>query len=121
MFDSLHLSLGVFLLAPCLAAPTTATYPLVVTEVPKSVRPYVLPYLTEPGVQLRDDIIRIPVTVNASGGAFSLLRLNGQVNYAVPTHYHSRFYETFFAIKGRVTLWADQEARILAPHDFGAM
>ncbi len=121
MFGFLRLSSGIVILGQFLIPPSTATYPLLVTEVPTFVRPYVLPYLTEPGVQLNDDIIRLPVTTNSSGGAFSLFRLNGQVNRAVPTHYHSRFYESFFTIKGRVTLWANQEARELGPHDFGSM
>ena len=121
MFSSLHIPPTILILTQLVISPATAGYPLVVTKVPDFIRPYVLPYLTEPGVQLNDDIIRLPVTTNASGGAFSLFRLNGQVNRAVPTHYHSRFYESFFAIKGRVTLWANQEARVLGAHDFGSM
>jgi mannose-6-phosphate isomerase-like protein (cupin superfamily) len=65
----------------------------------------------------------------SSGGAFSLLQLNAQ-NYIrsgygdlfqAPPHYHSRFHETFFSRKGRTTLWANKEARILYPYDFGSM
>ena len=102
-------------------ANTAPTDPLIVTAVPDHSRPYVLPHLTEPGVQLGPDIIRFPVTNQSSGGAFSLLRLSGTVNNAVPVHYHARFYESWFSIKGRVTLWANQETRVLSPHDFGAM
>ena len=121
MFSSQNLSCTILILTQLLTTPTTATYPLVVTHVPSYTRPYILPYLTEPGVQLSNIITRFPVTTNASGGAFSLFRFNDQLNRAVPTHFHSRFHETFFAVKGRGTLWANQEARVLGPHDFGSV
>ena len=121
MFNFLRSLLALSYFSSSISAATPTDYRLVVTVVPEHVRPYVLPYLTEPGVQLNDDIIRIPVTNASSGGAFTLFRYNGQVDNAVPTHYHTRFYESWFAIKGRVTHWANQEARILNAHDFGAV
>ena len=121
MFTFQNLSSTILILTNLLTTPTTATYPLIVTKVPDTPRPYILPYLTEPGVQLSNIITRIPVTSDVSGGAFSLFRFNGPPNRAVPTHYHSRFHETFFAIKGRGTVWANQETRVLGPHDFGSV
>ena len=75
-------------------------YPLVVTEPPTFVRPYVIPYLNGPAVQLIDDVIRFPINNESSGGSFTLLQLNAQ-NYIrsgyddlfqAPRHYHTRFH-----------------------------
>lgn len=108
MLSKLHLSSTLILLTPCLAArtttTTTTTHSLIVIKVPSHVRLYVLLYLIESGVQLKDDIIRLPVTNASSDDAFSLFRYNDQNNDAVSTHYHARFYESWFTVKSRVML-----------------
>jgi hypothetical protein len=57
---------------------TSPTYSLFVSEPPNHVRPYVLPHLSGPAVQLIDNVICVPVTKNSFGGAFSFVQLNGQ-------------------------------------------
>lgn len=94
---------------------------LIVPETPTFVRPYVLRNLDGTKLQLADDVFRILVSNESSGGAFTLLGTNGKQNEIVPVHYHSRFYETFFCLKGRINVWVDDEVRILGPHDFAAV
>jgi quercetin dioxygenase-like cupin family protein len=94
---------------------------IVVQTAPSYVRPYILRNLYGEALQLGDDVFRILASNASTGGAFTLLGTNGQINQAVPTHYHTHFYETFFCFKGRVRLWVGDEARELLPGDFGAV
>lgn len=108
-------------LVAAVAPYVNTTSALVVTEPPTDVRPYILPNLEGTKLQLGDDVFRVLVSKASSGGAFTLIGTNGKLGTQVPAHYHTKFYETFFLVKGRIRLWVEHEARELAPHDFGAV
>ncbi len=105
-----------------LLLPSLATASLIVCEPPQYVRPYILPNLEGRELLLGDDVFRLLVTKNSSGGAFTLLGTNGQTGIQVTTHYHANFFETFFLFKGGIKLWATgNESRYLLPGDFGSV
>jgi quercetin dioxygenase-like cupin family protein len=99
----------------------TNTSRLIVDIAPSSPAPYILPNLYGDALQLGDDVFRLLCTKNSTGGAFTLLGTNGQLNSAVPAHHHANVYENFFLVKGRLRLWVNSEARDFYPGDFGAV
>lgn len=65
---------------------TTNLTSLWVTTPPSYVRPYMLANLDGLELQLADDVFRVLVSSNASGGAFTLLGTNGQTGIQVNPH-----------------------------------
>ncbi|EJP61948.1 quercetin 2,3-dioxygenase [Beauveria bassiana ARSEF 2860] len=94
--------------------------PLVVTEMPDHVRPYVLRHLTGTTVAVGATIFRLLVTGASSDSKLSLLSIYGSGGPRIATHYHTRFFETFFCVKGRVRAWENNAGRELIAGDFGA-
>lgn len=94
---------------------------LVVERAPSNVRPYVLRYSTGDAYQIGADIYRVLVTEQSSGGAFTLFTESGRENLQITTHRHQRYYETFFAIRGGMTMWINGETRALQASDFATV
>ncbi|KAJ3337663.1 hypothetical protein HDU93_000741 [Gonapodya sp. JEL0774] len=92
-----------------------------VKKTPQSAKTYIVRHLEGTTLQLGSSIFRIPVTKNSSNGEIAFLSTADMVNAAVPPHFHAKAFETFFLVKGRVKLYANNEQRILLPGDFGAV
>ncbi|KAF3800422.1 hypothetical protein GCG54_00014221 [Colletotrichum gloeosporioides] len=118
LFLSLAAAIGLFATASSLS---TETVPLVVERAPSNVRPYVLRYSTGDAYQIGADIYRVLVTEQSSGGAFTLFTESGRENLQITTHRHQRYYETFFAVRGGMTMWINGETRALQASDFATV
>ncbi|CAI0641784.1 unnamed protein product [Colletotrichum noveboracense] len=94
---------------------------LVVERAPSNVRPYVLRYSTGDAYQIGAEIYRVLVTDQSSGGAFTLFTESGRENLQITTHRQQRYYETFFAIRGGMTMWINGETRALQASDFATV
>jgi len=58
------------------------------------------------GIWFSDNLIRVHVDGERSGGAFGLVELTGRRGDMPPLHVHHRDDETFYVLEGRLTLFA---------------
>ena len=103
---------------------------LIVDEAPNYVRPYVLPRFKGRAVPLTpSQPIRFSITVNSTGGAFSMVQHSGKISGWTPArpHTHKITHEYFYCARGRIEVWsqknetglnATQEARVGTVGDF---
>lgn len=94
--------------------------PTPVTTLPGDRVPYVIEAGSGRAHVLLGEVGRALVGAEESGGAMSVMALDGpQAERPIPLHYHDEEYEFFYCLRGAVQLWADEESRVLAPGDFG--
>ncbi|KAK5134702.1 hypothetical protein LTR08_006217 [Meristemomyces frigidus] len=96
-----------------------STLELVVTSVPDYVRPYIVRAYSLDGLAVGSQVYRFPVTGPASGGAFTLISTAAPASDALGIH--KAHYENFFCLRGSFRLWANDEARLFTPGDYGAV
>jgi quercetin 2,3-dioxygenase len=89
------------------------------TELPGHQTPYVLRQGGGRGHLLIDQVGRCVAGAEETGGAISMMTLDGPAGPPIPQHYHNQEYEFFFCHRGVMQLWLDGESRILHPGDFG--
>ena len=91
-----------------------------VTALPGEPSPYVIEAGSGRAHVLLGEVGRALVGAEESGGAMSVMALDGpRADRPIPLHYHDHEYEFFYCLRGAVQLWADEESRILQPGDFG--
>jgi quercetin dioxygenase-like cupin family protein len=99
---------------------TFLTEPSPVTTLPGEPIPYVIEAGSGRAHVLLGEVARALVGAEESGGAMSVMALDGpQADRPIPLHYHDNEYEFFYCLRGAVQLWADDESRVLQPGDFG--
>src|SRR3954447_5692667 len=91
-----------------------------VTTLPGEAVPYVIEAGSGRAHVLLGEVGRALVGAEESGGAMSVMALDGpRAERPIPLHYHDVEYEFFYCLRGAVQLWADDESRVLYPGDFG--
>ncbi len=91
-----------------------------VTTLPGDAVPYVIEAGSGRAHVLLGEVGRALVGAEESGGAMSVMSLDGpRADRPIPLHYHDDEHEFFYVLRGAVQLWADDEARVLVPGDFG--
>jgi quercetin 2,3-dioxygenase len=101
-------------MSPFLAAP------LPVTTLPGAPVPYVIEAGSGRAHVLLGEVGRALAGKEESGGAMSVMALDGpRADRPVPLHFHDHEHEFFFCVRGAVQLWAEDESRVLHPGDFG--
>src|SRR4051812_47672223 len=91
-----------------------------VTSLPGVAVPYVIEAGSGRAHALLGEVARALVGAEESGGAMSVMSLDGQkAGRPIPLHYHDHEYEFFYCLRGAIQLWADDESRVLMPGDFG--
>lgn len=91
-----------------------------VTTLPGQPIPYVIEAGSGRAHELLGEVARALVGAEESGGAMSVMTLDGgRAPRPIPLHYHDNEYEFFYVLRGAVQLWADDTSRILYPGDFG--
>src|SRR3954464_3832169 len=91
-----------------------------VTTLPGEPVPYVIEGGSGRAHVLLGEVARALVGAEESGGAMSVMALDGpKADRPIPLHYHDNEYEFFYCLRGAVQLWANDESRVLAPGDFG--
>jgi quercetin dioxygenase-like cupin family protein len=91
-----------------------------VTTLPGEPSPYVIEAGSGRAHVLLGEVGRALVGAEESGGAMSVMALDGpRAERPIPLHYHDHEYEFFYCLRGAVQLWADGESRVLIPGDFG--
>jgi quercetin 2,3-dioxygenase len=89
------------------------------TELPGRAVPYVMAAGGGRAHLLIDQVGRCLAGAEETGGALSMMTLDGPAGPPIPLHYHNKEYEFFFCHRGTIQLWLDGESRILHPGDFG--
>jgi quercetin dioxygenase-like cupin family protein len=96
--------------------------PQPVTVLPGEPVPYVIEAGSGRAHVLLGEVGRALVGAEESGGAMSVMALDGpRAERPIPLHYHDSEYEFFYVLRGAVQLWADEESRVLQPGDFGSI
>src|SRR3954452_21326611 len=91
-----------------------------VTTLPGEPVPYVIEAGSGRAHVLLGEVARALVGAEESGGAMSVMALDGpRADRPIPLHFHDHEYEFFYVLRGAVQLWADDESRVLYPGDFG--
>jgi quercetin dioxygenase-like cupin family protein len=91
-----------------------------VTTLPGERVPYVIEAGSGRAHVLLGEVGRALVGAEESGGAMSVMSLTGpRAPRPIPLHLHDGEYEFFYCLRGAIGLWADDEARVLQPGDFG--
>src|SRR4051794_19877671 len=91
-----------------------------VTTLPGERVPYVIEAGSGRAHVLLGEVGRALVGAEESGGAMSVMSLTGpRAPRPIPLHFHDAEYELFYCLRGAIGLWADDEARVLQPGDFG--
>jgi quercetin 2,3-dioxygenase len=91
-----------------------------VTSLPGEAVPYVIEAGSGRAHELLGEVGRALVGAEESGGAMSVMSLDGgRAGRPITLHYHDTEYEFFYVLRGAVQLWADDESRVLYPGDFG--
>src|SRR4051794_8614328 len=91
-----------------------------VTTLPGEAVPYVIEAGSGRAHVLLGEVARALVGAEESGGAMSVMSLDGpRAERPIPLHYHDNEYEFFYVLRGAVQLWADDQSRVLQPGDFG--
>jgi quercetin 2,3-dioxygenase len=94
--------------------------PTPVTTLPGEPVPYVIEAGSGRAHVLLGEVGRALVGAEESGGAMSVMSLDGpRADRPIPLHYHDDEQEFFYCLRGAIQLWADDESRVLAPGDFG--
>src|SRR3954469_18574326 len=94
--------------------------PQPVTVLPGEPVPYVIEAGSGRAHVLLGEVGRALVGAEESGGAMSVMSLDGpRAERPIPLHYHDNEYEFFYVLRGAVQLWADDQSRVLQPGDFG--
>jgi quercetin 2,3-dioxygenase len=94
--------------------------PQPVTVLPGEAVPYVIEAGSGRAHVLLGEVGRAVVGAEESGGAMSVMALDGpRAERPIPLHYHDHEYEFFYVLRGAVQLWADEQSRVLQPGDFG--
>jgi quercetin 2,3-dioxygenase len=68
---------------------------------------------------LIDQVGRCLSGAEETGGALSMMTLDGPAGRPIPLHFHREEYEFFYCHRGVVQLWLNDESRVLHPGDFG--
>ncbi len=91
-----------------------------VTTLPGETVPYVIEAGSGRAHVLLGEVGRALVGAEESGGAMSVMTLDGpRAERPIPLHYHDNEFEFFYCLRGAIQLWADDSSRVLAPGDFG--
>jgi quercetin dioxygenase-like cupin family protein len=94
--------------------------PQPVTVLPGEPVPYVIEAGSGRAYVLLGEVGRALVGAEESGGAMSVMSLDGpRAERPIPLHYHDSDYEFFYVLRGAVQVWADDQSRVLQPGDFG--
>src|SRR4051812_30138603 len=102
------------------AGMTSLTDSAPVTVLPGAPVPYVIEAGSGRAHVLLGEVARAMAGAEESGGAMSVMALDGpRAERPIPLHYHDEEYEFFYVLRGAVRLWADTESRTLQPGDFG--
>jgi quercetin dioxygenase-like cupin family protein len=89
------------------------------TDLPAAAVPYVVSAGGGRAHLLIDQVGRCLGGAEETGGAMSMMTLDGPAGRPIPLHFHNQEYEFFFCHRGTMQLWLDGESRILHPGDFG--
>jgi quercetin 2,3-dioxygenase len=95
------------------------TEPHKLTELPGQSIPYVLAQGGGRAHLLIDQVGRCLAGAEETGGAWSMMTLDGPAGRAIPLHFHRQEYEFFYCHRGNVQLWLGDESRLLSVGDFG--
>src|SRR5438270_9378470 len=99
---------------------TTLAADTPIVDLPGEPVPYVIEAGSGRAHVLLGEVGRAMAGAEESGGAMSVMALDGpRAERPIPLHYHDVEYEFFYCLRGAIRLWADDEARTLAPGDFG--
>jgi quercetin 2,3-dioxygenase len=94
--------------------------PTPVTTLPGEPVPYVIEAGSGRAHVLLGEVGRALVGAEESGGAMSVMALDGpRAPRPIPLHYHDHEYDLFYCLRGAIQVWADEESRVLYPGDFG--
>jgi quercetin 2,3-dioxygenase len=91
-----------------------------VTTLPGEPVPYVIEAGSGRAHVLLGEVGRALVGAEESGGAMSVMALDGpRAPRPIPMHYHDQEYDLFYCLRGAIQVWADDESRVLHPGDLG--
>jgi quercetin 2,3-dioxygenase len=96
-----------------------STEPGKLTELPGQTVPYVLAAGGGRAHLLIDQVGRCLSGAEETGGAWSMMTLDGPTGRPIPLHFHRQEFEFFFCHRGNVQLWLGDESRLLSAGDFG--
>ena len=96
-----------------------STEPGKLTELPGQTVPYVLAAGGGRAHLLIDQVGRCLSGAEETGGAWSMMTLDGPTGRPIPLHFHRQEFEFFFCHRGNVQLWLGDESRLLSVGDFG--
>ena len=96
-----------------------STGPEALTELPGHITPYALAAGGGRAHLLIDQVGRCVCGAEESGGAWSMMTLNGPAGRPIPLHFHRQEWEFFLCHRGTMQLWLNDESRILSAGDFG--
>jgi quercetin 2,3-dioxygenase len=97
----------------------TQTTAEALTELPGQTTPYVLAAGGGRAHLLIDQVGRCLAGSEETGGALSMMTLDGPAGRPIPLHFHNQELEFFFCHRGTMQLWLGGQSRILHPGDFG--
>jgi quercetin 2,3-dioxygenase len=98
---------------------TQTTTPGALDELPGQAVPYLLVAGGGRAHLLIDQVGRCISGAEETGGAWSMMTLNGPAGRPIPLHFHREEFEFFYCHRGTVQLWLNDESRVLHPGDFG--
>lgn len=98
---------------------------LTATDLPPSVpgRPYVIS--SQEGeiiyIPLSKSATRLLVTGKETDNAFAVVGSSGSQSDPIGFHYHRHTHDVFLCLKGKVNVWANDQARTMEAGDFASV
>ncbi|KAF5613643.1 acetoacetate ligase [Fusarium tjaetaba] len=85
--------------------------------------PYVVPCFEGElwTIPASNSVMRMLVTGHETNKTFAVVGTGGLEDEPVPFHYHDVAHDIFLCLKGRVRVWAEDQARELGPGDFASV
>lgn len=95
-----------------------------VSPLPGSPRPYFLSHGQGEKAVLIDSLFTVLLSADETNGQFGVFTMDAPKGEAIPAHSHGSHHEIFYVVRGRVTVFLDDErgerhVRELAAGDFG--
>jgi quercetin dioxygenase-like cupin family protein len=89
----------------------------------KPSQPYVLPCYTGElwTIPTSNSTMRLLVTGKETDNDFAVVGTGGTFDKPIGFHFHKEAHDVFLCIKGKINVWANDQARSLSPGDFASV
>ena len=83
---------------------------------------YIIPALDGEAwtIPTSNSAFRFLATGKETEGAFAIVSTRGNHDKPIGFHYHNEAHDVFLCMKGRINVWAGDQARTLEPGDFAS-